>query len=270
MIENFKNFTVLNDECEPIKIKLVGETHCDKTFQIKRQNSDLNALEFIVDGKGTLDIDNQHLEPQKNDIFLLKVGSNHYYKSDAEEPWHKLWIVFTGDFADSLINCYLPKDIYLFKNCEAIKKHFEEIVNISKQDVPYDIMVSKTTINLMYIFMYIRNRVMTENTDLPDVIKKKLDEAVESEFNLDKLCSGINYSKNYIINVFKQKYKITPYRYFLERKIDSAKSYLTHTNASIGTIAKILNYADQQYFSSSFKKAVGCSPLEYRKKSRSK
>lgn len=268
MIEIFKNFTVLNNEREPIKIEIVGETYCDKTFHIKRHNSDLNALEFIIDGKGILDIDNQHLEPEKNDIFLLKVGSHHYYKSDADKPWHKLWIVFTGDFADSLINCYLPKDIYLFKNCEAVKKHFEEIVDVSKQDVPYDIMVSKITINLMYIFMYIRNRVLTENVDLPDVIKKKLDESVEGEFNLDKLCQEINYSKNYIINVFKTKYKVTPYQYFLDKKIDASKTYLTHTNASIGSIAGILHYADQQYFSSSFKKAVGCSPVEYRRRTR--
>lgn len=268
MIEIFKNFTAFNDACEPIRIEMVGETYCDRTFNIKRDKSDLNALEFVIDGKGTLDIDNQHLEPEKNDIFLLKVGSRHYYQSDSAEPWHKLWIIFNGSFADSLISCYLPKDVYLFKNCEALKKYFEEIVDISKQDIPYDIMVSKITIDLMYIFMYIRNRVMAENADLPDVIKKKLDESVESEFNLDKLCQGINYSKNYIINVFKTKYKVTPYQYFLEKKIDASKTYLTHTNASIGSIAEILHYADQQYFSSSFKKAVGCSPLEYRRKTR--
>lgn len=268
MIEKFKNFTALNDEDEPIKIEIVGETYCDKTFVIERVNSDLNALEFIIDGQGTLDIDGQQLEPEKNDIFFLKVGSRHRYRSDGENPWHKLWIVFTGDFADSLINCYLPNDVYLFKNCDAVRKYFEEIVEISRQDIPYDVMVNKITISLMCIFIYIRNRVLTENADLPDIIRKKLDESVESAFNLDKLCQGINYSKNYVINVFKNKYKVTPYQYFLDKKIDAAKTYLTHTNVSVGNISQILHYADQQYFSSSFKKSVGCSPLEYRRKTR--
>ena len=268
MIEKFKNFTALNNENDPLKIDIVGETYCDKTFKIERACSDLNALEFIIDGKGTLDIDGQHLVPEKNDIFFLKVGSKHKYKSDGNNPWHKLWIVFTGDFADSLINCYLPKDTYLFKNCDCVKKYFEEIVEISRQDIPYDLMVNKITINLMHIFMYIRNRILIENTDLPDIIRKKLDECVESYFNLDKLCENMNYSKNYIINVFKNKYKITPYQYYLDKKIDAAKTYLTHTNVSIGTISKTLHYADQQYFSSSFKKTVGCSPVEYRRKTR--
>ena len=134
--------------------------------------------------------------------------------------------------------------------------------------MPYDIMVNKITICLMRIFIYIRNRVLTENAELPDIIRKKLDESIESPFNLDNLCKGINYSKNYVIHVFKNKYHLTPYQYFLDKKIDAAKTYLTHTNMSVGNIASTLHYADQQYFSSSFKKATGLSPLEYRRKTR--
>lgn len=268
MIEEFKNFVALNGENEPLKIEIVGETHCDGHFSIARHQSDLNALEFIIAGKGTLDINSQHLVPEKDDIFFLKVGSNHKYKSDGINPWHKLWIVFTGDFADSLIDCYLPDNVFLFKQCGAVKKHFENIVSISRQDIPYDVMVNRITVELVNIFMYIRNRALTENADLPELIRKQLDECVESYFNLDKLCEKMNYSKNYIISVFKSKYSITPYQYYLDKKIDAAKTYLTHTNVSVGNISKTLNYADQQYFSSSFKKAVGCSPLEYRRKTR--
>ncbi|MBD5083142.1 MAG: AraC family transcriptional regulator [Clostridiales bacterium] len=268
MIEKFKNFTALYDENEPLKIDIVGETYCDKTFKIERNNSDLNAFEFIIDGKGTLEIDDQYLTVEKSDVFFLKKGSSHKYQSDSKEPWHKFWIVFNGDFAESLINCYLPKDVYLFKGCDAVKRYFEEIVETTRKDMPYDVMVNRITISLMHIFIYIRNRVLMENEDLPDIIRKKLDESIESPFNLDNLCKGINYSKNYVIHVFKNKYNLTPYQYFLDKKIDAAKTYLTHTNLSVGSIANTLHYADQQYFSSSFKKATGYSPLEYRRKTR--
>ena len=49
---NIKNFTALNNESDPLKIEIVGETYCDKNFKIERSSSDLNALEFIIDGKG--------------------------------------------------------------------------------------------------------------------------------------------------------------------------------------------------------------------------
>lgn len=77
-------------------------------------------------------------------------------------------------------------------------------------------MVDKITVLLIEIFMYIRNRNLLDNEDLPHIIKSKLDDAVETNFNLDDLCKSINYSKNYIINIFKEKYGKTPYQYFLK------------------------------------------------------
>lgn len=267
MLEDFKNFSQLLGAHDPLRIEIVGETYCDKSFNIMRSCSDLNALGFIIDGHGTLDIDGQHLEPEKDDVFFLKVGSSHRYFADEKEPWHKLWLIFSGDFAESLINCYLPKDVYLFKDCKC-KKYFEEIFEISRQNIPYAVMVNKIAVSLLKIFMYIHDRFLIENEELADIIRKKLDEAVEDAFNLEKLCKSINYSKNYVINIFKDKYKVTPYQYFLDRKIDAAKAYLAHSNMSICDIAKKLHYAAQQYFSSCFKKATDFSPTDYRRKSR--
>lgn len=129
-------------------------------------------------------------------------------------------------------------------------------------------MVDKITVLLIEIFMYIHNRNLLDNKDLPHIIKSKLDDAVETNFNLDDLCKNINYSKNYIINIFKEKYGKTPYQYFLERKTETAKAYLAHSNLSVGEIAKKLQYTDQQYFSANFKKITGYSPLAYRKLTR--
>lgn len=267
MLEEFKNYITFAREDDPLKILLIGETYCDKAFIIERKCSDLNALEFIVEGSGVLEIEGQIVYPQKDDIFFLKKGTNHKYYSSENDPWNKLWIAFEGDFAESLINCYLPENVYLYKHYP-VKQYFEEIVSLSKQDITYDVLVNKVTVCLLNIFMYIRNQVQIDNEDLPELIRRKLDESVDKEFNLNELCRSIKYSKNHIIDVFKSRYNTTPYKYFLDKKIDAAKAYLAHTNISVGEISAILHYADQQYFSTSFKSAVGISPLEYRRKTR--
>ena len=46
--------------------------------------------------------------------------------------------------------------------------------------------------------------------------------------------------------------------------MDLAKDLLIHPEKSIGEIAYYLGYQYPQYFSRAFKKAVGCSPNEYR------
>ena len=267
MTENFKNLTSFINPEDPLSVRLVGETFCDKSFKIYRESSDLTALEYIVEGTGTLEIEGQHLTPSKGDVFLLKEGTNHKYESDDADPWHKIWIVFSGSFADSLIDNYLPENTYLFKNC-AVKSYFEEIFKIATTNDSYDAIVNKITIQLVKIFVYLRYMTKYDSTDLALIIKNLLDDSIEEDFNLDKLCREVNYSKNYVINVFKERYGVTPYKYFTERKIEVSKSYLTHTNVSIGDIAKLLHYADQQYFSTVFKNSQGISPLKYRKLTR--
>lgn len=267
MIEDFKNFSSLIRDDDPVKIIMVGETYCDKSYRIKREKSDIMALEYIISGTGVLEIDGQYLMPQQEDVFFLKPESKHEYYTNNDDPWHKYWIVFEGELADMMARLYLPENIYLFKHC-GVKKHFERIFMLSKEDISYDKFVNAVTLELIQIFMYIKNRDEIENESPAKTIRKKLDESVERPFNLDRLCESVNYSKNYIINIFRKKYGVTPYQYYLERKIDAAKIYLTHTNMSISDIACTLCYADQQYFSTSFKKAVGCPPMEFRKKTR--
>ena len=267
MIENFKNFTSFINPEDPLSVRLVGETFCDKTFKIYRESSDLTALEYIIDGTGTLEIEGQYLTPSRGDVFLLKEGTNHKYESDEANPWHKIWIVFNGSFADALIDNYLPDNTYLFKNC-AVKPYFDEILKIASSGESYNNMVNKITVQLVKVFVYLHSMAKFDSTDLPLRIKNLLDDSIEEDFNLDKLCSEVNYSKNYVINVFKERYGVTPYKYFTDRKIEVSKSYLTHTNVSIGDIAKLLHYADQQYFSTVFKNSQGISPLKYRRLTR--
>lgn len=267
MFEDFTNFYALAGEDDPVKVLLVGETYCDRNFRIEREESDLMALEYIIDGNGELNINGQRLEPERGDVFFLKRGSRHSYSTDNSTPWHKYWIVFDGSVARAMADSYLPKDTYLFKNC-SVKSHFERIFQLSKTVTEYSKLTDAVALELLHIFMYIRNRTAYDDGGVARSIRRELDASVEKPFNLDRLCQSVNYSKNYIINVFKEEYGVTPYRYFLEKKTDAAKIYLMHTNLSVGDIAKKLNYADLQYFSTSFKKATGCSPLEFRKRTR--
>ena len=89
MFEDFTNFYALAGEDDPVKVLLVGETYCDRNFRIEREGSDLMALEYIIDGNGELNINGQRLEPERGDVFFLKLGSRHSYSTDNSTPWHK-------------------------------------------------------------------------------------------------------------------------------------------------------------------------------------
>lgn len=58
----------------------------------------------------------------------------------------------------------------------------------------------------------------------------------------------------------------TPMQYILSIRISSAQSLLETTEYNIAEIAAIVGYDDPLYFSRLFKKQIGVSPSEFRKR----
>lgn len=259
----YENIKVIRETKTPLGIRFVGETICDEKYLIEREKSDIISLEYIVDGEGTLEINGQILHPKKGDVFLLSENSTHKYYCNKKNPWHKYFISFYGSMAESLIKSYLPEKTYLFEDCH-IAKNFETIFDITFNNDDIEKINSLAGIELFKIFNFLYHRQTDENEDLADKIKKMIENNINEEFNLDKLCREVNYSKNHIINIFSKKFSITPYQYYKDIKTALAKEYLLNSKMTIGEIASALSYNDQQYFSYSFKKATGYSPQQYR------
>lgn len=264
MVEDAKNFTQYKRETAPVNIWMVGETYCDEGFRIERSESDLMALEFIISGEGTLEIDGQTLHPLENDVFFLRKGSRHRYYADRENPWHKYWVVFDGPVMQACAENYLPKDTYLFHDCNNLQ-YFQEIFRLSRDIVVYEQMASEITVQLMKIFVSLHNRSFGESQSLAEQLRHRLDASIEKTFSLDLLCEEFNYSKNYLIQVFRAQYGVTPYQYYLNGRVEAAKMLLQNTGMPIGEIAARLAFEDQQYFATRFKRATGYAPMKFRK-----
>ncbi|NLM75944.1 MAG: helix-turn-helix transcriptional regulator [Clostridiaceae bacterium] len=56
-----------------------------------------------------------------------------------------------------------------------------------------------------------------------------------------------------------------PSHHLNQKRIEESKRLLETTNFSVLQIASIVGFSSQSYFSQTFKKAVGQTPLEYRK-----
>ena len=126
-------------------------------------------------------------------------------------------------------------------------------------------MADALSVVLLKMFIHIKNASSVPALDTAVRIHEFLDANVGKSITMNDVCTLFNYSKNQIINIFSSKYGVTPYRYFIEKKMSVAKLYLSNTRYSIGAIAGILAFPDQNYFSSEFKRRVGISPSQYRK-----
>lgn len=83
---------------------------------------------------------------------------------------------------------------------------------------------------------------------------------------LDTLQKKFYISKNTLCRRFIKQLNCSPMQYLMYARLNVAKMYLSTTNKSIGEIAELCGFSSANYFGLIFKKQIGISPSNYRKK----
>lgn len=87
----------------------------------------------------------------------------------------------------------------------------------------------------------------------------------DPEITLDALALELKVSPVYLSRIIKQELGVTFIALVTRMRIKKAIELLSSTDMPIHEIAASVGYESQHYFSTAFKKAVGVSPLQYRK-----
>lgn len=106
-------------------------------------------------------------------------------------------------------------------------------------------------------------RKQDKNT-VADEIASFLETHLNEKTSLDVLCEKFHFSKNYIINLFKSAYGITPVAYVNQLKLEKAEYRMEVTSDSLEEIARSCGFSDYSHFYKLFVKKNGNSPEKWR------
>ncbi len=279
MRENIRYFTHYFDheENEPFIIEIAGKTYPDKSYHVRRDCSQIYVLEYILSGKGTLQIYNhdstiQTYYPKKGDVYLLHPNTRYYYFSDSDTPWTKLWINCKGPVVSGLISAYNLGKKILFPKQEKLKSSFEQIYALMKnKNITNQEIIQETEIIVHKILQTLGTQATANQKKKKKelyIVKEYIDSHIEKLITIQEIAQLIYRSPDYLTKHFKAEFGQTPYQYLLEKKMEVACFSLTSTNLPVSNIAESLGYYDTQYFSGLFKKKIGLPPLEYRKQAK--
>ncbi|MDO5714347.1 MAG: AraC family transcriptional regulator [Tissierellia bacterium] len=98
-------------------------------------------------------------------------------------------------------------------------------------------------------------------------IKKFLDENLDTYYPMPKLAKMFNISLSGMQSIFSECYKISPYRYHLNLRLEKAKELIVSTDFKITKISQSLGFSSYDNFFKAYKHKYGCNPSEHRKKS---
>lgn len=273
MAKKMRNMTMTNekiysiyqtdDNKKLIGFQICGITYPDKNYFISRTNADICCIEFVESGAGAIVFDGVRHLVSEGDSYFLQTGKSQYYYADSEHPWKKYFVNIRGRLLESLIDGYGLRGCAYFPGLN-IKHELMDIIKLAKDSEKDHTRQLIAILNI--IFEKMRNSLNGETVDPAHKMKDFLDMKVSGSFGMEELCEYISLSNSQAIRVFKKKFGITPYAYFIEQKIRLAKNMLANTNLSIKEIAYNLSFTDAYYFSNAFKDKVGMSPSLYRKR----
>lgn len=106
--------------------------------------------------------------------------------------------------------------------------------------------------------------------ELISSIKRYIKMHLSDEINVSKLAEIFYLSPNYFSRIFKKISGEGCNEYIVRKRMEKAKNLLKTTNIKVVRIALDVGYRDTNYFSLTFKKNIGLSPLQYREKNRTK
>lgn len=149
---------------------------------------------------------------------------------------------------------------------------FEKIRRMNKEWKNSNEIERFTVKSLFYQFINeIFKQLYQEKADINEPafsiqVKRYITENYSEPLTLESIAQSLNYSTSYLSIQFKQSTGCSPIDYFIQVRIEKARILLIETNVSLREIAANVGYHDVYYFSRLFKKRVGVSPGQFRRK----
>lgn len=255
---------------EIFRIELAGITYPFPTYRVHRPNSHVYSLEYLIGGKGEIQIDGKSYFPEQGDVYLLPQHHDHTYWSSKERPMHKIWLNVSGSLCEQLFKTYHVLNQPVFQKVN-MENQFMELLTVCKQLNLTDVERTERTTLLFHKLVLTLYEQSTRQlmSPIPEPVRQAkafFENHLTSKVSMSDVARSVNLSSSQLTRQFKGVVGQTPYDYFLSKKLEMAQLLLVETRLSIQEISDRLAFSDEHYFSNLFKQKLGLSPSNWRKK----
>jgi AraC-like DNA-binding protein len=124
---------------------------------------------------------------------------------------------------------------------------------------------------LISISQQLHAHTTTKERDIPRYrellsLRRRIYSNPSESWSIEKICVSMNISRTYFHRIYFSAFGVTCTQDVIESRMTSASELLISSNMSIGSIAEQCGYDSECYFMRQFKKHMGLTPTEYRRK----
>lgn len=230
-----------------------GEQKCAPEYSYGPVIRQYLLIHYIVSGSGILNNGKESLPVKAGEAFIIKPGEPTLYQADRNTPWHYIWIGFTGEKSKDFckLPTVIPADGTIFqemKRAVACEGTAEEYLAGKLMEL-YAVLFSGKSSGDSYIRQ----------------IYNFVDIYYHGTCDVADIAKALNLERHYLARIFKQRTGKTLKAYITEKRIEEAKKLMLQGN-TVSLSARMSGYKDPLVFSKVFRKQLGCTPTEWKKK----
>jgi AraC-like DNA-binding protein len=238
-----------------------------------RINSDLHII-YVKGGKGHYMLDGKKESLAKGKVIFVSNGYLHSANTDQDNLLQIIPVRFglydntTSEPAMNAIKpfcfSFVPVSLAKYENLFETLYRYS---NTEESDIKGGLCSSVLSQILYEALNSLNENLNKRGNRNVDLIKAKdyMDSNIDKQICIESIAQNVRLSPKYFIRVFTKTYGISPYKYYINKKIQHAVFLLQEADMSVSDVASMLGYPDQFAFSKQFKSITGYSPANYRR-----
>ncbi len=236
-------------------------------FDVTDGTQPTNALLFIKEGSFTMEIDGDKQEISSGDCVIFP--DYLHFKRSVKSKITFLYIKFTSEKLSDF--GALPYGKIDFRD----KERFINTISLFEKYLEIDSRLSSNYRN--HLLCDIILQIIAENApqssesdisvvsdSLLTVASRYIENSIAEKISIDSLCRNLGTNASTLNYRFRKVTGLSTWQYINEMRMKKARKLLATTTYSIGEISQRCGFDEVYYFSNSFKKHHGMSPMQYR------
>ena len=230
-------------------------------------------LFFITGGHGVFQVRQDRFPVAINDLVVVNAMVPHTELSQNGSPME--YVVLGVEGREALTDASGCALLHLLGEQEAVNSCLRMIVQELREGREGCGRICQNLLEV--ILTRLRRRedfVLSESAAGPkssrecDQVRRYIDNHFKENLTLDQLAGMVHINKYYLSHAFRREFGDSPISYLISRRIQESRFLLVETDHTLSQIAQILGFSSLSYFSQSFRRLEGVSPMEYRKRRR--
>lgn len=258
-----------------LALSYCGIQQCSPLHNNGPEIRDTSFIHIIRSGKGVLKMDGREYHLQSNQAFLIPAGVKAQYTADKNDPWHYMWVGFSGLMSEesmAMAGFSREHPVRSVLNVQQLLKDVEGMIET------YHLTFTNELRRNGCFFHFISHLIEDyqaqgtleglSNLQCAQYARKAyhfIMEHFSEQIKIQELAEQFGVSRNYLYACFKEVYKVSPKQFLNAVRMEHASSLLLSKYLYISQVAHQVGFEDELAFSKAFKEFHHLSPTEFRK-----